>query len=65
MPSNYLLSKFKRPSLYLGALVVCWGIIMTLTGVVKNFGGLCATRFLLGVFECVNPAYRSLPTGLC
>lgn len=51
IPSNYVLSKFKRPSLYLGGLVVCWGIIMTLTGVVKNFGGLCATRFLLGVFE--------------
>lgn len=27
---------------------------MTLTGVVKNFGGLLATRFLLGVFEYVD-----------
>jgi hypothetical protein len=35
----------------MGTLVVSWGIVMTLTGVVKNFGGLLATRFLLGVFE--------------
>lgn len=53
IPSNYILSKFKRPSIYLGGLVVIWGAIMTLTGVVQNFAGLCATRFLLGVFEYV------------
>jgi hypothetical protein len=35
----------------MGVLVVSWGIVMTLTGVVQNFGGLLATRFLLGVFE--------------
>ncbi|KAH8894561.1 MFS general substrate transporter [Thozetella sp. PMI_491] len=51
IPSNYILSKFERPSRYLATLVVSWGIIMTLTGVVKNFGGLCATRFMLGIFE--------------
>lgn len=60
IPSNYLLSKFKRPSIYLGGIVVCWGIIMTLTGVVQNFGGLCATRFLLGVFEYVHPSSLSV-----
>ncbi|KAM0715822.1 hypothetical protein Q7P37_008336 [Cladosporium fusiforme] len=51
VPSNLLLSKFKRPSWYMGFLVVSWGIVMTLTGVVQNFAGLIATRFLLGVFE--------------
>lgn len=51
VPSNMLLKKFKRPSYYLGVLIVCWGIIMTLMGVVKNFAGLLATRILLGVFE--------------
>ncbi|KAK4089284.1 hypothetical protein Purlil1_6273 [Purpureocillium lilacinum] len=51
IPSNYILSKFKKPSIYIGSLVICWGIVMTFTGVVRNFGGLCATRFLLGVFE--------------
>ncbi|KAH7353168.1 major facilitator superfamily domain-containing protein [Pyrenochaeta sp. MPI-SDFR-AT-0127] len=51
VPSNVLLKKFKRPSYYLGILIVCWGIVMTMMGVVKNFTGLLITRILLGVFE--------------
>jgi sugar phosphate permease len=51
VPSNVLLRKFKRPSYYLGSLVTIWGIIMTMHGVVSNFGGLLAVRLLLGVFE--------------
>lgn len=60
IPSNHILSKFKRPSIYLGSLVVLWGIVMTMTGVVQTFGGLCATRFLLGVFEYVPPTRDDL-----
>jgi len=51
VPSNMILNKFKRPSLYLGSLVLAWGIIMTCTGLVQNFEGLVAIRFLLGLFE--------------
>ncbi|KAL4922530.1 major facilitator superfamily domain-containing protein [Aspergillus aurantiobrunneus] len=51
VPSNMLLKNFKRPSVYLGILITCWGIIMTLTGIVQNFGGILVTRLLLGVFE--------------
>ncbi|CAG8895315.1 unnamed protein product [Penicillium egyptiacum] len=51
VPSNILLKKFARPSVYLGFLVVSWGIIVVLTGIVKNFGGLVAVRILLGIFE--------------
>ncbi|OAL46979.1 MFS general substrate transporter [Pyrenochaeta sp. DS3sAY3a] len=51
VPSNMLLKKFKRPSYYLGILIVCWGIVMTMMGIVKNFSGLLVTRILLGVFE--------------
>ncbi|KAL2823023.1 major facilitator superfamily domain-containing protein [Aspergillus granulosus] len=51
VPSNILLKKFKRPSTYLGILVVSWGIIMTCTGLVKNYGSLMAVRVLLGIFE--------------
>ncbi|KAJ5088906.1 hypothetical protein N7456_012522 [Penicillium angulare] len=51
VPSNILLKRFARPSLYLGTLIVSWGTIMTLTGVVQNFGGLLAVRVLLGIFE--------------
>jgi fucose permease len=51
VPSNMLLKKFKRPSVYLGILITAWGIIMTMMGVVKNFTGLLITRILLGTFE--------------
>src|SRR5690242_3710253 len=51
VPSNILLAKFNRPSWYMGILVLCWGSIMRLMGVVQNFGGLCATGFFLGRFE--------------
>lgn len=51
VPSNILLKKFTRPSIYLGILAVGWGVMMTLHGVVSNWGGLLALRVLLGVFE--------------
>ncbi|OBT73139.1 hypothetical protein VF21_08929 [Pseudogymnoascus sp. 05NY08] len=51
VPSNLVLVKFKRPSHYVGLLVICWGIVITCTGVVQNRTGLYITRFFLGVFE--------------
>lgn len=51
VPSNMVLHLFKRPSLYIGTIVFCWGVIMTLHGVVQTYGGLIAIRFFLGLFE--------------
>ncbi|KAJ5371061.1 uncharacterized protein N7496_007153 [Penicillium cataractarum] len=51
VPSNILLKRFTRPSVYLGSLIISWGTVMTLTGVVQNFGGLLVVRLLLGIFE--------------
>ncbi|KAK7991333.1 major facilitator superfamily domain-containing protein [Apiospora saccharicola] len=51
VPSNMILNKFTKPSLYMGSIVLSWGIIMTMTGIVRNFGGLCAVRVMLGLFE--------------
>lgn len=51
VPSNMVLNRFKRPSIYLGSLIIIWGIIMTCTGFVQNFAGLMVIRFLLGFFE--------------
>jgi hypothetical protein len=51
VPSNILLGKFNKPSLYIAMLTVGWGIVMTFTGVVQQYAGLLVTRFLLGVFE--------------
>lgn len=35
----------------MGSIVLAWGIIMTLLGIVQNYGGLLAVRILLGIFE--------------
>ncbi|KAL2106942.1 hypothetical protein VUR80DRAFT_5922 [Thermomyces stellatus] len=51
VPSNYILTKFKKPSTYIGGIIVAWGTVMTLMGIVQNFGGLVAARFMLGVTE--------------
>ncbi|RKL19719.1 hypothetical protein BFJ68_g3198 [Fusarium oxysporum] len=51
VPSNMILHKFKRPSWYMGGIVFCWGVIMTLTALVQNYAGLLVIRFLLGIFE--------------
>ncbi|KAK1456716.1 major facilitator superfamily transporter [Colletotrichum cuscutae] len=51
VPSNMILHIFKRPSLYIGGIVTCWGIIMTCNGVVQSYGGLIAVRIFLGLFE--------------
>ncbi|KAJ5155735.1 Major facilitator superfamily domain general substrate transporter [Penicillium capsulatum] len=50
LPSNLLLKKL-RPSRWLPLIMVAWGIVMTLMGVVNNYGGLLATRLFLGVAE--------------
>ncbi|AOW02532.1 major facilitator superfamily domain-containing protein [Yarrowia lipolytica] len=50
VPSNMLL-KHIRPSIYLPSIMVLWGIVMTLMGIVNNYAGLIACRVLLGVFE--------------
>ncbi|ESU10106.1 hypothetical protein FGSG_03161 [Fusarium graminearum PH-1] len=51
VPSNMILHKFRRPSIYMGGIVFCWGVIMTLTALVQNYAGLLVIRFLLGIFE--------------
>jgi MFS family permease len=46
-----ILAKFERPSVYMAILILAWGTVMTLSGVVQNFAGLVATRFFLGLAE--------------
>jgi len=60
VPSNMLLKNFTRPSIYLGILILCWGIIMTLTGVVQGYAGLLVVRVLLGIFEYVSVHYNEV-----
>ena len=50
IPSNILLKKF-RPSVWLSINMFGFGLVTLLQGLVKNYSGLLATRFFLGVFE--------------
>lgn len=50
IPSNMALRKL-RPSIWLPLIMVAWGTVMTLMGLVHNFQGLLAARIFLGVTE--------------
>ncbi|OAA65554.1 major facilitator superfamily transporter [Niveomyces insectorum RCEF 264] len=53
IPSNWVLERYfeKRPSLWIGTICICWGILMTMHGVVHNYGSLLALRLVMGAFE--------------
>lgn len=48
VPSNIVL-KILRPSWWICFLMVSWGIVMTLQGIVQNYHGLIITRVMLGL----------------
>ncbi|KAE9368163.1 high-affinity nicotinic acid transporter [Stipitochalara longipes BDJ] len=50
IPSNLLLKRF-RPSIWLPSIMVAWGTVMTLMGLVKSYHGLLVARIFLGVAE--------------
>ncbi|KAM0452491.1 hypothetical protein ACHAPV_009525 [Trichoderma viride] len=50
VPSNLLLKKL-RPSVWLPTIMVAWGTVMTLMGIVRNYHGLLVARIFLGVTE--------------
>ncbi|KAK3720122.1 hypothetical protein LTR37_003945 [Vermiconidia calcicola] len=50
LPANLLLKKL-RPSIWLPAIMVAWGLVTTLTGIVKSYNGLLVIRVMLGVAE--------------
>ncbi|KIY70557.1 MFS general substrate transporter [Cylindrobasidium torrendii FP15055 ss-10] len=50
VPSNVFLKRL-RPSIWLSALMFFWGIMMTVQGLVHNYGGLLGMRWMLGMFE--------------
>lgn len=51
LPSNFILGKFKKPSTYIGSIIIAWGTVVLIGGFVKNLAGLATIRFFLGVFE--------------
>lgn len=51
IPSNMLINGLERPSRYLSIVMLIWGLISTLSGVVNDFKGMVVTRFFLGFVE--------------
>jgi MFS family permease len=51
VPSNMIINKISRPSLYISVIMLIWGMISTCSGVTTNFSGMVATRFFLGFVE--------------
>ncbi|ETN46418.1 uncharacterized protein HMPREF1541_00602 [Cyphellophora europaea CBS 101466] len=50
VPSNIVL-KVMRPSWWIAIMMLAWGVVMTLQGIVQNYEGLVATRTMLGLAE--------------
>ncbi|CEJ82055.1 hypothetical protein VHEMI02146 [[Torrubiella] hemipterigena] len=50
VPSNLLLKKL-RPSRWLPTIMIAWGVVMTLMGLVRDFKGLLIARVFLGIAE--------------
>src|ERR1700760_486974 len=50
IPSNVFLKRF-RPRIWLSACMFLFGLATICQGLVKNYSGLLATRFFLGLFE--------------
>lgn len=50
IPSNLILKKL-RPSRWIPMIMIAWGTVMTLMGLVNSYGSLLACRLLLGAAE--------------
>ncbi|RDW64658.1 putative major facilitator superfamily permease-4 [Coleophoma cylindrospora] len=50
IPSNLMLKRL-RPSIWLPTIMVAWGVVMTLMGIVQSYHGLLIARLFLGVTE--------------
>ncbi|KAL4941505.1 hypothetical protein BDV06DRAFT_194289 [Aspergillus oleicola] len=51
VPSNIFINRISRPSIYISIVMLLWGLVSTLSGVVHNFSGMVAIRFFLGFVE--------------
>jgi MFS family permease len=51
VPSNMAINLVSRPSIYIGVSMLLWGLVSTVSGVVKDFTGMVLVRFFLGFLE--------------
>lgn len=50
-PVTNILLKRLSPRVFFTSILLLWGLFMTMMGIVKNYAGLLALRFLLGLAE--------------
>ncbi|RDB29414.1 hypothetical protein Hypma_015660 [Hypsizygus marmoreus] len=50
-PASNVFLRRLRPSVWLSMMIFLWGMVMTLHGIIRNYGGLVTVRVLLGLFE--------------
>ncbi|KAL9096115.1 MAG: hypothetical protein Q9165_001638 [Trypethelium subeluteriae] len=50
-PLTNVLLKRLRPSIFIPAIMLVWGIVMVTMGLIRDFSGLAAARWFLGVAE--------------
>jgi hypothetical protein len=50
IPSNIMI-KATRPSLWIPFIMIMWGLMCVVLGLVKNYAGLMAARAALGLAE--------------
>ena len=72
VPSNMILNKLGKPSIYLPACMVIWGVISTATAATTSFRGLLVCRFFLGFVEAayfvrlfIQTCHQVLYTYIC
>ncbi|OAP54580.1 hypothetical protein AYL99_11028 [Fonsecaea erecta] len=51
VPSNWIIKRYVRPSLWLGILLFCWGATTLGFAGVKTYPQVVVLRFLIGIFE--------------
>ena len=51
IPSNWVMKRYVRPSVWLGFLLAGWGCLTIGFAGVQTYGQVVVLRFLLGVFE--------------
>jgi MFS family permease len=51
VPSNWIMKRYVRPSLWLGMLLLCWGVLTIGFAVVQNFTTVDYLRYLIGALE--------------
>lgn len=50
-PSNMILTRIEKPSLYLSSCMSLWGLLTTLIGISTNYYQALSSRFLVGFLE--------------